>query len=151
MRRTIGIILIATVAWFAFGCDSTDKNDPPAEPAEATEPTPPTESTPLTLTAEDDGSTQTIAVGDSFLIELAENPTTGHSWSVASMDQDVLSLEDDDFTHDLAERRIGLGGVQRYTFLAKQAGQTDVHLIYTRAWESGLPDDDFTVTVIVEP
>ena len=154
MERTLAIMLIVTVACFAFSCDSPNTQDKPTEPAEAAESAESEElpdGPPLTLTVEDNESTQTVTVGDTFIIELAENPTTGHSWSIASMDQDVLSMEDDDFTHDFAERRIGVGGMQRYTFLAKQAGQTDIHLIYKRAWESGLPDDDFTVTIVVEP
>ena len=145
MRRVIGIILIAAVAWLTFGCDSTDKDEQTTAPAEAPEPT------SLALTVDDDGSAQTVSIGDTLIIELAGNPTTGYSWSVASIDQEVVSLEDDDFTHDLAERRIGSGGVYRFTLLAKQAGQTDVHLIYKPAWESGLPEREFTVTVVVEP
>ena len=135
MERTIAILLIATAVWLAPSCDSTEAPEP----------------TVLALTADDDGSTQTVRVSDTLIVELAGNPTTGYSWSVASMDQDVLNLEDDDYTPDLAERRIGAGGVYRFTFLAKRAGQTDIHLIYKRAWESGLPDDEFTVTVVVEP
>ena len=154
MRYIITIVLAILVGWGGAGCDSADQADPPAAATEAADTpaqTEPADATPLTLTADDDGSTHTITVGETVTIDLAGNPTTGYEWSVASIDGDAVSLEGEDYSRPSGERRMGGVGTYRWTFLAKHPGQTIVRLVYSRDWEDAEPKRTFTVTLTVEP
>ena len=152
MRHIIGIVLAIMVAWGGLGCDSADQADPPAAITDAPETSglEPADAAPLTLTADDDGLTWAVTVGETITVELAGNPTTGYAWSVASMDGEAVSLEGEQYAPPAGERR-GAGGTYRWTLRAKHAGQTTLHLVYAREWEDAEPTREFTVTLTVAP
>lgn len=108
-----------------------------------------------TLTESDNGSTITLAVGETLQVELPSNPTTGYSWKVTSNDADVLTpLGEPQFALQARTTPMpGAGGTQTFHFQAVGKGQTTLTLVYVRPWETSVtptPNDTWTVQVTVE-
>ncbi len=109
------------------------------------------QSTPavITLGAQDDGRTITLKSGDTLIIELEGNPTTGFSWEVGAVDDAILAAQGDpDYTAS-ETGLVGSGGVFTFTFKAAHKGQTPLQLVYHRSWEEVAPADTFDLTVVV--
>lgn len=105
----------------------------------------------LTLSNADSGKTLTLQPGQTLMLRLNENPTTGYRWSIASFDSQVLQLIDDRF--DLPNTTgIGGGGQRIFTFRANQPGDATLHLSNRQAWEpEAAGQESFQVTVRVGP
>ena len=86
----------------------------------------------------------TASVGDSFVIELEGNPTTGYEWKL-HFDSDKLKLLDQQFK---VGGSVGAGGAQQFKVEALKSGQTTIRAVYKRAWESdSLEEHTFRVKV----
>lgn len=105
---------------------------------------------PLTIGAQDAGKTITIKNGDTLVVELEGNITTGYTWVPAAQDPELLTqVGETEVTPE--SDAIGAGGMIVLTFRANATGQTVLHLDYERPWESDVePIQTFEVTVIVE-
>lgn len=83
----------------------------------------------------DNGALVQVPRGSKVTIELPENPTTGHQWTIDNVDEVFLVPEGDAFlTGD--QMGLGAGGVHRLFFRAKGTGCTSLSLINKRAWKS---------------
>jgi len=104
----------------------------------------------VTLTSADAGKTVTLHTGDTLVIQLTGNPTTGYNWDVSKVDASILQAQGDvQFTPDT--HAAGSGGTVVLTFLAASAGQTQLQLAYHRSWETGVaPLQTFAVTIVVK-
>jgi inhibitor of cysteine peptidase len=104
----------------------------------------------VTLSDADAGKTITLHTGDTLVIHLDGNPTTGYNWDVSRVDVSVLQAQGDvQFTPDTSA--IGSGGTVVLTFLAASTGQTTLQLAYHRSWVMDVaPLQTFTVTVVVK-
>jgi inhibitor of cysteine peptidase len=80
----------------------------------------------------------TVRVGEEFVIALEGNPTTGYAWE-AHYDSSMLQLVDRAFSAN--GPGIGSGGVERFRLKALTAGDTQLELIYKRAWETITTED----------
>ena len=82
--------------------------------------------------------TITTSVNQEFVIALDSNPTTGYSWE-ESHDDSMLGLVDEEYKPDeKASGLVGAGGTQYFRFKALKTGNTEITLIYKRAWETGI-------------
>jgi len=103
-------------------------------------------------------------VGSSFVVELSSNPTTGYSWQVSEGYQladnspglDVSGCEyvRNAATSNAQPRMVGVGGVERWVFVAKAEGEQLVPLQYARPWEKEdnyKADPTLVLTVEVAP
>ena len=92
-----------------------------------------------------------INKGDTLLVTLVSNATTGFSWDESALIADVGIMQQ--LTHKsvaAGSNKIGAAGEEQWTFKALKAGTTTVHLEYSRQWaggEKGLWVFDLTVTV----
>jgi inhibitor of cysteine peptidase len=102
------------------------------------------------LKADDNGKPVDLKVGDHLVIVLASNPTTGFTWSVAELDEAVLTNDGDVYTPSpVLPGTVGSGGVDRWFFTAQSAGTTTLRLEYRGP--SGDLGQTFEVTVTVGP
>ena len=71
-----------------------------------------------------------------FSIVLAENPTTGYTWSIDSIDKKQLALVKKDY-QAASEQRMGSGGKVLFTFkvLPGFTQETELSLSLKRPWE----------------
>jgi predicted secreted protein len=102
----------------------------------------------ILVTEEDHGSEASAKVGDTLVVQLAENPTTGFRWTFAPIDANILELTRDEFQAG-AQVGVGGGGLRVFRFAVKDRGSTRVQFKLTRSWESGPPKALFECRVNV--
>lgn len=100
-----------------------------------------------TLTNADAGRTVAANVGDTVVLSLDENPTTGYLWKIEEIDSSVLELAADDYQS--GGGGIGGGGRRKLEFKAVQAGTSPLRLKCVRQWEPDNPSGTFSATVEV--
>jgi len=91
-----------------------------------------------------------VPVGGAFTIDLASNQTTGYSWRLAKApNKAVLESLGSTFTGP-TEGRLGMGGVETWTFRAAGPGKATIVLEYVRPWEKGAKPEKtqaFTISI----
>ena len=92
-----------------------------------------------------------IAKGNTLVVTLFSNGTTGFSWDENAQIADTGIIQQLKHQYIGAETNIpGAPGVEQWTFEAVNTGTTTVHLEYSRPWEGGekgVWTFDLTVTV----
>ncbi len=101
------------------------------------------------LDADDDGRQIELKAGQTLVISLEGNPTTGYTWEVAELNEQVLrQVGEAEFKPE--SDLDGAPGVQTLRFEAVNAGQTTLNLVYHQPWEEDVePLETFSVQVIV--
>jgi inhibitor of cysteine peptidase len=89
-------------------------------------------SAPGPFTMADSGSMVAIKKGETFMVVLPENPSTGYSWNMTV--SDGLKVMDDRYIPP-AQQVPGRGGQHEWTIKAVKPGQQKVRGIYMRPWE----------------
>jgi predicted secreted protein len=104
----------------------------------------------VAVTEADAGGESALVTGDTLVVRLAGNPTTGYDWRVVSANDALLPAVGDP-TYAVDSDLTGAGGVYTFRFLAKAAGEAAVQ-IAEFAPGADQPDKtlDFNAT-IVEP
>jgi inhibitor of cysteine peptidase len=82
----------------------------------------------------DNGSSVTIPSGESFVVRLNENATTGYRWTLDPSVPQSLTLVSEQH-HAPAQGGIGAGGTAQFEFAVVAAGNARLALSYKRAWE----------------
>lgn len=97
----------------------------------------------------DSGKSFQMGKGNEITVNLPSNPTTGYSWAIEKIDENVLALVNDVYTPDQPVIP-GRGGIQTLTFKAIKTGTAPVELKYWRPWEGNTSiAKRFSVTVRV--
>lgn len=108
----------------------------------------------IKLSADDNGSTLSMNQGESLVLSIEGNPTTGYNWEVDSVDANILqSAGEPEYAQDsnLDPKMTGVGGTYTFKFTAVSAGTTSLKLKYWRSFEPDtLPVETFEVIVNVE-
>lgn len=97
-----------------------------------------------TVPATDSSSSLNKIVGDSVLIELQANPSTGYAWVCVSDSLQTLELADRKFQRSGGNgMMIGAGGTDVWTFKAVAEGEDTLRFRYRRSWENdSIPPKD---------
>jgi len=101
-------------------------------------------------TIDDAGREMQLKKGQTLVVTLEGNPTTGYSWEVAEpLDEQVLrQVGEAEFKAESAA--LGAGGVQILRFETVNAGQITLKLVYHRPWEKGVePLETYSLQVVV--
>ncbi len=74
-----------------------------------------------------DSTSITAKVGDTFVIQLAMNPSTGYQWQLTPKGDPGVNLKSSEYVSDSqtstgTETAVGVGGVENWTFTAEAAG-----------------------------
>ncbi len=102
------------------------------------------------ITASDAGKTIDLNKGDTLVVSLEGNATTGYSWVVADPAPSILQ-QAGDFEVTPVSDAMGAPGTIVLKFSAVQSGQATLTLEYRRPWEKGVaPDKTYEVTVVVK-
>ncbi len=136
MRRSTLIVLAATMTITVLGAAACAA---PGSGGGTTE-----------LTAADSGSAIQVANGQSIVIRLDANSTTGYSWQQApGLDESVVKLVSESYQQATASPgMVGAGGTDVWTYQAVGAGTTTIALTYQRA-NDPTGASSFTVNVTV--
>jgi inhibitor of cysteine peptidase len=86
--------------------------------------------------------------GQTLLVVLEANPTTGYTWTVASAPEFLKSEGEPTFESEGASGVAGAGGKQTLKFSVTAAGKGTLNLAYLRPWETGVaPAKTFKVDI----
>jgi inhibitor of cysteine peptidase len=151
MRLSIVLALAAfALAIGPLGCAAPTEDDPISSPTEEGDAE--DELRSLSLTDADNEKTVTVTKGQSLLVKLSANPTTGYKWSVSSTDRTFGYPAYDRYLAASSNGPVGSGGIQRFTWKTNSplnmVGSHTVKLEYKRPWEMNIaPAKTFTFTV----
>ncbi|MGE9292140.1 MAG: protease inhibitor I42 family protein [Puniceicoccales bacterium] len=107
------------------------------------------------------GSTLLLKVGESFVVSLPDNASTGYTWELSDSYQGVLHQRGGTGSQNLTSSNqtaiqdgstplMGAPTLKRWTFTAEKAGEAPLHFEYLRPWEKDSdPAKVFEVTVKV--
>lgn len=85
------------------------------------------------------GNALTVNKGDSFLITLESNPSTGYAWALSdTYDTSVVKFNGSNYT-DNAGAAIGTPGTEDWSFTGIEKGNTTLEFNYVRSWETNVP------------
>jgi inhibitor of cysteine peptidase len=131
------LALAALGAALLVGCGS-------GQPAERSSPA------TIEVTPPAEGATTAVEakVGDTVVVSLAANATTGYEWTFAG--GDTFSIQKSEYVPDPnPEELLGKGGTQVVTLKVTEAGESDLTGTYARSWETPEPGagPDVTVTI----
>jgi predicted secreted protein len=99
---------------------------------------------------QDAGKTVELKTGDTLVVSLDGNITTGFNWIPASQDPALLEPVGD-LEVTPANEELGAPGKIVFQFKAIAEGQTFLHLDYKRPWEESVaPERTFEVNVVVK-
>jgi inhibitor of cysteine peptidase len=99
------------------------------------------------LTAADSGKEMSLGVGETFEIDLAENPTAGYRWRLDASPAAVLENVSDSFE---AGKKPGEEGMHHWILRAADAGSGKIAGRYQRSWATDdAPARTFSVRVHV--
>ncbi len=87
----------------------------------------------IEVTIAQDGTSIDAEVGDTILLRLSDNPTTGYRWELEPPAGESMVL--DDSGYEPSGGAIGSGGVATWTLHATAAGTTSIVLKRWRPWE----------------
>jgi len=91
-----------------------------------------------------------LSVGQSLVVTLESNATTGYSWAlVQNSDDSVLNETGHEYIAPQTTL-IGAGGNEEWTFKALKKGTSTISMGYSRPWESIPPVETFDLTVVVK-
>jgi inhibitor of cysteine peptidase len=104
------------------------------------------------LTERDHDQAVRLTVGQTLLVKLASNPTTGYDWTERKAPDPVMQpVGAQTYLPNFAPAgTVGVGGTVALEFKAMNAGQQTLQFDYVRAWEKNTPPAKtvaFNVTV----
>ena len=104
----------------------------------------------INVDASHSGKQVEISVGDSLVVTLASNVTTGYSWSLTGIgDESVLQKSGNQYIAPKTNL-VGAGGQEVWTFKALKKGTSTISMGYSRPWEVGTPPiETLGLTVVV--
>jgi inhibitor of cysteine peptidase len=104
----------------------------------------------ITIGEADAGHTIKLEVGDSLVVALPGNITTGYNWIPAPQEPSLLEQVGEPKVTPASDL-LGAPGMIALQFKAASAGQTTLHLDYRRSFEPDVaPEQTFEVAVIVK-
>jgi inhibitor of cysteine peptidase len=109
----------------------------------------PAASSLVNIGEQDAGKTIELKTGDTLVVSLEGNVTTGFNWVPVLQDPELLKqVGEAEVTP--ASNQLGAPGKIVLKFEAAAVGQTILHLDYKRPWEVDIPPEKvFEVTVVV--
>jgi inhibitor of cysteine peptidase len=105
----------------------------------------------IQLTMSDRGRLIAVKPGDTLVISLDENLTTGYEWELAPISSQIVELIDSRYLQK-TRAALGGGGTREIRFRAKAPGQAPIQLQLRRSWEpANAAVDRFDVDVQIAP
>lgn len=108
----------------------------------------------VNVDATSNGKQIELKTGQTLVVTLESNPSTGYAWAIAQVDESLLQSQGEAEYQEKStggERLVGAGGAETLRFTALAAGKTTLELVYQRAWEKDVePAQTFTIQVVIQ-
>ncbi len=83
-----------------------------------------------------------VKKGDTFTIELKENPTAGYQWLYFIENTGIVTIYSDNYVpDDKTGKSVGSGGRRVLVFKTLEQGDTKIMFVYQPAHQSSISDD----------
>lgn len=104
----------------------------------------------MEVNEEMNGGSVELEQGQTLVLKLASNPTTGYDWELEDLNAAILEqVGEVEYKSDSA--LIGSGGVNTYTFKAVGSGNMKLTLVYHRSWEKDIPPiETYELDIVVK-
>ncbi|MFO0675968.1 MAG: protease inhibitor I42 family protein [Polyangiaceae bacterium] len=138
MVRFVGSVSVLALALSTAACSgaSADADDLATDVTSAA-------TTTIHVDASDDGATVDAKVGDTIVLSLASNPSTGFGWSVTGTTRTLGYPAESFEAANTNGPVVGAGGTAKFTWETKNllspVGSHSVTLAYRRPWETNVP------------
>lgn len=151
MKKKIWIIAaVLVIAAIAIGTTFA-MADTGGSPAPTPTPTATPAHTTININASNSGSRVNLSVGDLLIVTLDSNPSTGYSWTNASVSNASVIKQTGREFKAAATNMVGAGGQDIWTFKALEKGTSTISMNYSRSWEKDVaPIATFNVTIVVK-
>ncbi|MEV6427370.1 protease inhibitor I42 family protein [Nocardia sp. NPDC051463] len=149
MRKFLLVLVLAS-ALVACG---TNDSDVETKRTSSAQPTSHAAHDALAVTDSNNGQERTLRIGQQLVVSLPANPSTGYTWALGELEQQVLRQDSEpDYRPDPnVPAAPGSGGTAVWTFVGNSVGVAQLTLHYTRPWEQGIdPAQKFSLTIKVE-
>jgi inhibitor of cysteine peptidase len=93
---------------------------------------------PISITEADKGDAVTMNVGQTIQVTLPTDPSTGYEWLLVSEGSPVLEFLMPSSFEQQGDNP-GAGGLETFTFVGLQPGETWISMIYHRTFEPEIP------------
>ena len=146
MRVRSIVVLLLAVAVLAGAVACNGDKQQAAQPTPTATPT----AQEVWVTEEDSGGSVTVNVGDSLIVALDSNPTTGFEWALVNIsDTSVIQKVHDEYIapEPTSSPLVGQPGEELWTFQPLKAGSATIEMMYARPWESVPPAQRFNISV----
>ena len=105
----------------------------------------------VTVTAKENGKKVELKKGDTLLVRLDANPSTGFTWKITKNDKDILKPTGPGELEKPEMPRPGQKSAMVFRFSADKAGATELELQYARPFEKDkAPAQTFRVSLDVK-
>ena len=124
VQRILAPAIMAVAVVIAAGCGLFAKKEPPPPP-------------PVTVSTAQSGTSVELAPGQTVIVRLPSNPTTGYRWVYVEPKDAVLRV-DGPSTYESSQAAggpAGAGGIEIWKLAAFKAGQQQLRFEYRRPWE----------------
>ena len=112
-------------------------------------PKPPPE--PVTVSADQSGTSVALASGQDLVVRLPSNPTTGYRWIYVEPKDAVLRVDGPSSYEAQSAGAAGAGGTEIWKLAPLKPGQQQLRFEYRRPWEQDVaPSRVATYTVTVK-
>ena len=99
----------------------------------------------------DNGKLVELTVGNTLIVELPGNPSTGYMWETGSVNTSVLKQVENDTKFKSDTNLVGAPGKITLRFKAAGPGKTTLKLVYHRSWEKKVaPIKTYQADVVVK-
>jgi inhibitor of cysteine peptidase len=151
MKKKIWIIAaVMVIAAIAIGTTFA-MADTGGSPAPTPTPTATPAHTTVNVNASYSGSQVNLSVGDILIATLDSNPSTGYSWTNASISNASVIKEMSREFKEPDSKLMGASGQDIWTFKALEKGPGTISMNYSRPWEKDVaPIAAFNVTIVVK-
>jgi predicted secreted protein len=104
------------------------------------------------VTKTENGSTIELMAGDTLIVSLEGNITTGYQWTMLPNLDGVMELQGEPEYAASKTKLKGAGGVYHFTFKAVKTGSTQISMKYYRSFEPDNvpPIETFNIVVVVK-
>lgn len=106
-------------------------------------------SVPAVVNVTESGKQITLSPGDSLVVTLDSNPSTGFAWTISEITDEAIIDDVSNAFVGADTGMMGAGGREVWTFEAGDKGTSTIEMWYSRSWESVQPAATFNVTVVV--
>ena len=104
----------------------------------------------VTITGTDSGRVVNLKTGDTLVVRLDSNPSTGYSWNASKGKADVLLEKNKVFERGAQESTPGAGGTDVWMFEAVKEGKQKLTFTYRRPWEKAPAAKTVWYSIVVQ-